>query len=208
MAGLTFELNADGADHVVVAQATFRTVMTALARPARVSELPLHARSRDMKLGSLYPSSVALLLALADFETSIWLAPELTEAPTCDVLRFETGARIIDEPSEADFAVVSALHEMPPLTTFKSGTAEYPDRSALVVVQVRGFDGAGSAGTLTIAGPGIVDRTELRIDPGLPEFARQWQTNRAGFPCGVDLVFATPRSIAALPRSARLIETR
>jgi alpha-D-ribose 1-methylphosphonate 5-triphosphate synthase subunit PhnH len=208
MNGLDLELDADHVDHVVVAQATFRTVMTALARPTRVSELPLHARSREMKLGRLYPSSAALLLALADFETSIWLAPELAEAAMCDALRFETGARILNEPGEADFVVVSALHEMPPLMTFKSGTAEYPDRSALVVVQVRGFDGTDSAETLTFAGPGIPSRAELRIDPCLPEFTRQWQTNRAGFPCGVDLVFATPRSIAALPRSARLIETR
>jgi len=208
MTGLVLEPGADGIDRVAVAQATFRIVMTALARPTTVCALPSRTALAEPEPGSLYPSVASLLLALADFETSIWLAPGLDEAKVCDFLRFETGARILQEPGEADFAVVSALHGMPPLTTFKSGTAEYPDRSALVIVQVRGLDGAGSAEALTFAGPGIVGRTELRIDPSIPGFARQWQANRAGFPCGVDLVLAAPNAIAALPRSARLIETR
>jgi alpha-D-ribose 1-methylphosphonate 5-triphosphate synthase subunit PhnH len=38
------------------------------------------------------------------------------------------------------------------------------------------------------------------------DFAAQWAEIRAGFPLGVDLVFAADARLAALPRSTAIIE--
>jgi len=192
-------------DRGTLAQATFRIIMAALARPGSVHELALLHPVDHRVLGALYPTSAALLLALADFETSVWLDTSLAEAEAVRLLKFETGARIVSTHEEADFAIAEATPSMPSLSSFKSGTPEYPDRSALVVVQVREVRDDGARQGLSFAGPGIVDRIMLDIEPCPPAFAEQWQLNRAGFPCGVDIVFASPTRIVALPRSARLI---
>lgn len=193
-------------DRGAAAQATFRAVMTVLANPTRQCRLPLFESISPGSHGGLYPATLALLLALADFETTIWIDRSLAGAETCDLLRFETGARFVDEPADADFAVLSALHAGPRLAAFKSGTPEYPDRSTLVIVQVRDIATAGGDGPRTFSGPGIVGRASLCVDPWPEDFARQWLDNRSGYPCGVDLVFATPHVVVGLPRSARLIE--
>ena len=170
-------------DRGAASQATFRAVMTALANPTRLCRLPIHDRFARGSLGGLYPATAALLLALADFETTIWIDRDLAETETCDLLRFETGARFVDEPADADFAVLSACKGGPRLAAFKTGTAEYPDRSTLVIVQVRSITTAGADDTWTFSGPGIAGA-------GVPAgraLARGLCTAVAGKPVGLSL---------------------
>jgi len=87
---------------------------------------------------------------------------------------------------------------MPPLEAFDAGTDEYPDRSATVIVQVAAL-AAGAGKRLT--GPGIAGEGRLSVD-GLPE--RFWtglRENHTRFPRGVDVILASPASVAALPRT-------
>ena len=91
---------------------------------------------------------------------------------------------------------------MPPLKVFAQGTPDYPDRSTTLLVQVDRLDGFGH----TFEGPGINGRITFSAEPALPDFTRQLGENRAAFPCGVDLIFVTATTIAALPRSVRLVK--
>lgn len=180
-------------------QAVFRQAMNAMARPGQI----LAFRPGLISPPPLPAPSAALLLTLCDFETSVWLDPPLSDTTSVrEFLRFHTGARIVPEPAEAAFAVISDAARMPAIATFAQGTPEYPDRSTTLIIGVRNLSPEG----WRLEGPGIRDhiRFSAALLPG--DFAGQVRANRALFPRGVDMFFTTPTEIAALPRSVSLME--
>lgn len=187
-------------DPVRQSQAIFRAALDAMAHPGRIKRLPAVLDAP----APLLPTSACLLLALADYETSIWLDETMAEAPAvADFLRFHTGARLVPACRDADFAVVAVSTNLSPLASFAQGTPEYPDRSTTLIVQVETLVNDG----WRFRGPGIPDIATFRAAPLPADFPKQLTANRERFPCGVDLVFVTPTDIAALPRSARIVET-
>ncbi len=182
-------------EQVFDSQHAFRAAMDALANPGRI--LPA---GRGLQSAPLSTAAAALVLALCDYETPLFLAPSLTSrAGVADFLRFHTDAMLVAEPTAAAFAIVDLSFDTLDLSAFSHGTPEYPDRSATVVAIVSSLtDGQ----PLTFTGPGIAGKAELRI-AGLPDdFADQWRANRSGFPLGVDILFATADAMIGLPRSA------
>lgn len=178
------------------AQAVFRTVMEAMARPGRM--FPLAAGFTPP--APLLPTAAAIVLTLADFETPIWLDGALDENEVVrQFLRFHTGARLVSDPVEAAFALIADPVAAPPLDTFAQGTAEYPDRSATLIFQVDELLCNG----WQFEGPGIEGRQMFSAAPLRADFLAQLTDNRGRFPCGVDLIFAAGNAIAALPRSTR-----
>lgn len=184
-------------DPVMDSQRVFRAVLDAMARPGTRVELPLHVPAPE----PLEAATAAVLLALADYETAVWLDAGSGGGRVREHLRFHCGCPITDVVADADFAVVTDPRAMPPLSAFRAGTDEYPDRSATLVVQVP---------TLTdgepweLSGPGIRGRGRLAPD-GLPAGFRGWLAeNHAGFPRGVDLILTSGWRLAALPRSTRV----
>ena len=184
---------------VAESQAVFRVAMNAMARPGR--QLPLHpGLAPPPPLG---PTAAALLLALADFETPVWLDPPLADAMgVVEFVRFHTGARLVGSAADAAFAVIADAARMPPLAAFPQGTPEYPDRSATLILQVDTLRASG----WRLEGPGIPGHALFSADPVPPDLVVQAHANRGRFPCGVDILFATRDAIAALPRSTRLTE--
>jgi len=149
----------------------------------------------------LTPATAALLLALSDFETSIWLDQTLRDGPEISAfLRFHTGSKLVVEPDAADFAVIAAPRAMPRLQAFAQGTLAYPDRSTTVIVQVETLKTDG----WRLTGPGIRSVNQFSADPLPDDFVAQ--LNGQAFPCGVDVVFVADPGIAALPRSIRISE--
>ncbi|MBN9265645.1 MAG: phosphonate C-P lyase system protein PhnH [Hyphomicrobium sp.] len=188
------------ADPVHDAQKVFRAALDAMAHPGRIARLASSLTPPSPLLGT----SASLLLALADYETSIWLDDTLSENPAVsDFLRFHTGARLTRQRREADFAVIAAPAEMPALATFAEGTPEYPDRSTTLIVQVEALANHG----WHFSGPGIRERMAFSAAPAPADFPQQLAANRAHFPRGVDLIFVTSVEIAALPRSTRIVES-
>jgi alpha-D-ribose 1-methylphosphonate 5-triphosphate synthase subunit PhnH len=218
------------ADPVFGAQATFRAVLDAMARPGRV--MPAGADLAPPP--PLMPSTAALLLTLADADTNLFLAPECDAAR--DWIAFHCGAPFVAEPRAARFIVATAL---PDLSVFDAGSDEAPEESATVIVQVnarfslsslQGGEGQGEEGRATtlsrvappspnplppkqgerearkgqhlrLSGPGLRTPTVLHVD-GLPEnFAEIWSRNHALFPRGVDLILCAGDALVALPRS-------
>src|ERR1051326_9607289 len=89
---------------VLAAEAPFRGMMAALARPGSVQRLAgINAPA------PLSPSAAAIALTLLDYETPFWLDAPLATAPeVVRVISFHTGARLPDDPADAAFAFVPA----------------------------------------------------------------------------------------------------
>jgi alpha-D-ribose 1-methylphosphonate 5-triphosphate synthase subunit PhnH len=187
-------VSAGFAEPVLAAQATFRTVMDAMARPGTVRQLAGIAAPDPLS-----PTAAAIALTLLDYETPFWLDAPLAAAPqVARWISFHTGAPRADDPATAAFAFVADSAAAPPFETFALGSQEYPDRSTTLVLQVaRLGDGDG----LTLRGPGIAGTCRLAAAPLPADFLDRLADNRARFPRGVDVVLASADAVAALPRS-------
>jgi alpha-D-ribose 1-methylphosphonate 5-triphosphate synthase subunit PhnH len=185
------------ANPVFDSQSAFRRTMEALSRPGQIRMLG-DGLSAETPLA---PAAAAIILAMCDFETPLYLSPSNAATPgVAEFLRFHTDAPVVREPAHAAFALIDLRVDALDLSGFAQGTAEYPDRSTTVIALCDSVD-AGAA--MSLAGPGIAGMSELCITP-LPEsFAAQWAANRAAFPLGVDILFAAGDRIVALPRSTR-----
>lgn len=182
------------ADNVAENQATFRVLMEAMARPGEIKTL----RGIDAP-APLMAGTAAIMRSLADYETSVWLdAPLAAERAVAAWIRFQTGAPVVTDPQQAAFALVGDANELPDFATFSYGSADYPDRSVTLIVQIAHF--SGSAFRLT--GPGIRAERSLAAEPLPDDFVERCADNRALFPRGVDLLLVAEGRVAALPRTA------
>jgi alpha-D-ribose 1-methylphosphonate 5-triphosphate synthase subunit PhnH len=178
-------------------QRNFRELLQAMARPVAPRVVPVPAPAP----APILPATMAVLLTLCDADTALWLQQPNDEVVTH--LRFHAGVRLVQEPADADFALITEPSSMPPLTMFARGDLRYPDRSASLIVQVDGFlDNAGRR----FAGPGIRDVEQLLIE-GLPaDFWRQRAAMSTLLPLGVDLIFISGERMVALPRTTQVLE--
>ncbi len=188
------------ADPVHDAQATFRAVMEALARPGLVRPLAPGLQPP----APLTPELAAIALALTDADTPVWLDPALAEAPAVAAyLRFHTGAPLTADPARAAFALVRDPARCPPFDRFAPGTPAYPDTSTTLVLALdRITEGMG----LHLTGPGIRGTARMALAPLPDGFVGQLATNRADFPLGIDLILTAPGRVAGLPRSTTVTE--
>lgn len=166
----------------------FRAAMNAMARPGTIQQIS----------GAVPPDGIslaagALLLTLCDPETGVYLAPDVDSDDLRGWLTFHTGAPVV-AAEQADFALGSWAALMP-LDRFRIGTAEYPDRSATLIVEMPELD----APNARLQGPGIKDSARLKL-PDLEAFQR----NAMLYPLGVDFFFTSGLQLAALPRSTKV----
>ncbi|MDQ0348260.1 phosphonate C-P lyase system protein PhnH [Ancylobacter vacuolatus] len=185
-------------DPVLDGQASFRAAMWALSRPGRVE--PIAAALTPP--APLNPEAAALVLALCDYETPLWLDPALARVPeVAAFLRFHTGAPVVEDAAEARFALIAEPLDMPDFFDFAQGSPEFPDTSATLILQVEAFTGG-----LVLEGPGVQGRAAFGAAPLPADFIARMAENRAGFPLGVDLLLAGPGGVAGLPRSVTVKE--
>lgn len=182
------------AEPVADAQACFRAVLDAMARPGRVVEA-------GAKLGAPAPlqsATAAVLLTLVDQETPLWLDPAAELA--AGWIAFHCGASRTTRPDAASF--VLALSP-PELGALNPGTHEAPEASATLILQVSAL---GIGRSFRLSGPGLAAPTPFQADGLGQDFARSWHDNHALFPRGVDLILCAGTRISALPRSVRIEE--
>jgi alpha-D-ribose 1-methylphosphonate 5-triphosphate synthase subunit PhnH len=182
------------ADPVRDAQATFRAVLDAMARPGRLH----HAGQNLTAPAPLDRATAAVLLTLIDNETPLWVDPAAVAAR--DWLAFHCGAAIVDAPGDATFALALS---MPNLAELPGGTHETPETSATLLLQVSAL---GTGTRYRLSGPGLRVPALLAVT-GLPEdLARIWQENHALYPRGIDVVLCADTTLTALPRSVTIQE--
>ena len=142
-----------------------------------------------------------MCLTLLDFETPLWLDDAAATAQVRDYLRFHCGVPLAASPADARFALIAEPGACRRSRAFDAGTDEHPDRSATLVVQVRGSVG-GTGRRLT--GPGIAAR-RASMSPACPtSFWMRARDNHARFPRGVDVLLSAGGQLAALPRTTRV----
>jgi alpha-D-ribose 1-methylphosphonate 5-triphosphate synthase subunit PhnH len=181
------------ANPVLDAQATFRSVLSALAEPGT-----LHLVATPTERCPGFSSAMtALALTLADFETRLWLDAG-SQGAAAAYLRFQTGAPVSMSAVDATFAFITQPTTMPSLSAFAQGSLDYPDTSCTIVVDVRAVD---TSHGFRLTGPGIPGSRRLHVAPLPKTFAADVAANRAVFPLGVDLLFCHDTMVAALPRS-------
>lgn len=181
-------------DPVHEAQQAFRCVLDALARPGQPVTL-----GRQIEGVALGAAMSHLLLTLTDDDTPVWW--QKSDDAVAQWLQFHTGAPQAATAAGAVFAVVLDGAALPRLDTFASGSAEAPEASATLLVEVSSFD-TGPA--VEWRGPGIRG-TQLTRIAGLPEgFWNQWQASHASFPQGIDIVFSCANTALGLPRTTRV----
>ena len=78
---------------VIEAAHSFRTIMDAVARPGRI--LPFTAVPPAP--WPLWTTTASVARTLCDFQTPVWLSPELCTEPVTHYIRFHTGAPIVSD---------------------------------------------------------------------------------------------------------------
>ncbi|HEY9698712.1 MAG TPA: phosphonate C-P lyase system protein PhnH [Trichocoleus sp.] len=181
-------------DPVQDAQITFRSLLNALAHPGQ--SYPIAATI--IPPTGLNLSCAAACLSLFDIDTLIWLQPGLP--PEAEAwLRFHTGCRFTSYPDQAQFAVIWQVDLLPDLSTFHWGTAEYPESSTTLLIQIG--DQVGER--VTVQGAGILG--ERSIAPALPaQFWKQWQMNTQAYPLGIDVFLCSATEVMGLPRTTNI----
>ncbi|MBI5784498.1 MAG: phosphonate C-P lyase system protein PhnH [Rhodocyclales bacterium] len=185
------------AEPVGDAQRCFRGVLDALAHPGTIVELA-DLPAPPPGLGA---AQSALLLALADQDTPVWLPPGLRDAEAGHYLRFHCGCRLTASLADAHFVVPASLAALPALDDLRPGEPEFPDRSATLVVEVAGL---ATVGALRLRGPGIETEAGLSVAGWTADCTAFLRENRRRFPLGVDLLLTCGASLAGLPRTVRV----
>ncbi len=182
------------ADPVHDAQASFRAVLQALARPGTLWRVAPPADPPP----PLAPAAAAVLLTLVDADAPVHLAGRF--AALAPWVAFHTGSANA-EPGAAAFVLSDALADF---ATLAAGTDEVPEASTTLILQVPALDGGPK---LTLRGPGI-ETTRNFAPRGLPaDFAARWAANRRLYPRGIDLVLCAGSTVAGLPRSIFIAES-
>jgi alpha-D-ribose 1-methylphosphonate 5-triphosphate synthase subunit PhnH len=97
--------------------------------------------------------------------------------------------------------VVVDCATLPDLERFSFGTAEYPDRSTTLILQVESLT-QGHA--YELRGPGINGAVVLRANIEPKDLFERLAVNATLFPRGIDVVLVADDEIVAIPRTTRL----
>jgi len=179
------------------AQRCFRCALEALSHPGRVVPVPVALTPPE----GLSVAQCATLLALADYDTPVWLPPALRDATAGHYLRFHCNCPLTDALAAAHFVVLNGLGELPPHDSLRLGVPSYPDRSATLLVEVPALT---ASGPIRLRGPGIAQEQAITVTGWTAATRDFLLTNHSGFPLGVDLLLTCGSNLLGLPRTTRV----
>lgn len=183
-------------------QRLFRQILGAMSEPGTLTTLALSAPPQAPPSDALGAALWGAVLTLCDLETRVWIGADLDSPALREALTFHTGARLVDDPALADFALLTP-DSFDPATPFAVGSEAYPDRSTTLLVVVEAL--ANQMGW-RLSGPGIAESRDLDIgdSAGCQALMERLCANRASFPCGIDAIFGAGDQLAAISRSTRI----
>jgi len=180
-------------DPVDDANDVFRQVLDALAHPGRIIEI---AQPTWVPRGNLGRAAIGVAMALADFETPVWL--DEAASPAASHLRFHCNCPIVSKPDQATFLFAAEPGLIPALESLPLGSDPYPDQGATLVIEVASL---AADGALTLRGPGIDGHAHLGV-AGLPDGFWEMRAALAPlFPRGIDLLLTHGDHLVAIPRT-------
>ncbi|MBI1493496.1 phosphonate C-P lyase system protein PhnH [Halocynthiibacter styelae] len=166
----------------------FRSAMNAMAHPGRKFDL-----TGAKPPAPLSEAAAGLLLVLADANTPVFLTGEHDTDLIRGWITFHTGTALATTPDQASFAL-GTWDALLPLRQWPAGSAEYPDRSATLIIEH-----PGEGETARLSGPGIQTHQDCAL-PAITPF----RDNAAQFPLGLDFYFCQGSTVRALPRSTKV----
>lgn len=178
-------------DAPVQSAQAFRAILEAMARPGS-----LHTVAGAQPPAPVSVAAGVALLTLTDGTTPLHLAGAADCQAMRDWVAFHIGAPLVGA-AEAAFAL-GRWEALQPISRFRIGLPDYPDRSATLIVEVDGLTADGAH----LTGPGIETQAHLN----LPDIAA-FRANAAQFPLGVDCLFTHGDRLAGLPRSTKVEAT-
>lgn len=185
---------------VFESQGTFRVILQAMSHPGQVVPMPVRPQGPLNWSGAM----AAAVLTLCDMDTPLWLDSAAGTPEALRFVRFHCGSPVVDAPRNAAFAVILDPENMPDLAAFSAGSAEYPERSATVLLSVT--PSAAPGRSVFLHGPGVAGREALPRN-WLPEgFTDLWRANCGLFPRGVDVILAGEDFVVGLPRTVNMGE--
>lgn len=187
------------ADPVHNAQRSFRCVLDAFSHPGRLFTMPVAVSPPE----GLPASICAILLALADHDTPVWLPADMRNAKAGHYLRFHCGCRLAETLADAHFVVPGSLAELPAHDALRLGEPAYPDRSATLLIEVPEL---AEGGPIRLRGPGIAGTREIAVAGWSADTSAFLHQNRVRFPLGADLLLVCGWRIMGLPRTS-LVES-
>lgn len=185
-------------DPVRDSQIAFRRIMEAMSRPGTLVTLPC-ALSAPAGIG---PAAGAVLLALADIDTPVWLDPTLASGGLASWLRFHCSCALTCQAAEAAFALAVVGAKIPPLSAFNLGDAKYPDRATTLLLVLPSLIGGSP---VRLMGPGILGETRLAPAQLTDDFWAERSRVNATFQFGIDLLLCAGDSLIGLPRTTRTL---
>ena len=188
------------ADPAIDAAQVFRTLLEAMARPGRIQPLPI-ALAAPPTLGS---EAAQLCLTFCDLDTPLWIDPSYGGEESAAYLRFHAGCPIVSAIEDAAFLLVAPANVPQALQRCRIGTAEYPDRSATLIVPLESMSDRGG---VRLAGPGIKTEHRLAIMPEPHDFWPALIANQQRFPLGADCFLVAPSQVVGIPRSTSIERT-
>ena len=193
-------------DETFHAQAHYRGLLDAMARPGKINVLPavpLHLPGK-LSFGSAY-----IAHTLLDGNVSFGLIGFERDAGT--YLSGETGAREV-EPEKADFLFAPGDMATLALRVAKLGTLLDPESSATLICSLDGLwqEPRGDGLKLRLRGPGIESETVIFVKGVARELFEDRVKRNAEYPLGVDIVFTydsdgTDSHIVCLPRTTSVV---
>lgn len=196
-------------DGAAQSQPIFAALMQAFAHPGR----PYTLATDVVAPKPLLPAAAAIVLALCDFETPVFLDAAARTKEVLHYVRFFASCPITDKPHDAQFALITALEAMPALTSFALGTLDFPDQSTTLILQLgqeaRGQEERAHDNTpaCRLVGPGIPDNAPVPLSLPLPDgFMDARAALKPLFPRGLDVIFVFGDTIIGLPRSTMVLE--
>lgn len=163
----------------------FRAALDALSHPGKIGTLAGATPPAPLSV-----AAGVLLLTLCDTTTPVHLAGAHDCAAVRNWITFHCGASLVS--AEAASFAIGGWAALQPVSRFAIGQPDYPDRSAMLIVEMPALTQHGAR----LTGPGIADHIRL----SLPEVAA-FAANRALFPLGFDCFFTAGTQVAGLPRS-------
>jgi alpha-D-ribose 1-methylphosphonate 5-triphosphate synthase subunit PhnH len=185
------------ADPAIDAASVFRALLEAMARPGRIERLP-SLLAAPPALGA---AATQLCLTLCDLDTPLWIDPVHATEESAAYLRFHAGCPLVSRIEDAAFLLVAPANVAQALERCRIGTAEYPDRSATLIIPL---DTMSDTGGVRLSGPGIKTEHRLSIAPEPPDFWPALIANHQRFPLGADCFLVAPSQVAGLPRSTMI----
>ena len=177
----------------------FRLLTNVMSKPGSVEKLPDICGHPE----NLSQATAAVLLSLADMDTSLYLARELDHPISRGFLTLHTGVKMLEAATNADFVLATQETDIAQYQDLPVGDPQYPDQSATLILQVNEIQGSKK---ISLSGPGIKDKKTIMFPDLTGNFFAWREMKNSRYPCGIDVIFASSSELMAIPRTTKLEE--